>query len=127
MGYFDNTFDDGPTEPGYDFESTVLVEGDSQTFPTITDPGQRASGGAFTGLANLLGSIGTTARNVGTAVGSVQRDVRLAPQQYEAARQQAASGNRVGQWWNYSTGADKMTILIGLAGLGLVVYYNTRK
>ena len=67
----------------------------------------------------LLGSIGTTARDLGTAVGKIQRDMRTASENYRQARDAAASGNSLSLWWQYASTTDKL--MVGLAVVGIIV------
>ena len=112
-----------PNSGSYDptYGSDVLVLGDSNTPPVYSDTPQTSIGSVFGGLHNILGAIGTTARDVGSAVGSVRRSVREAKGQYSTAEKNAESSNKVGQWWQYSSTTDKLMIGIGVLGLVLVL------
>ena len=90
--------------------------------PTMSTPGQSGS----PSLMQILGSLGTYARDVGTAVGSVRRDITGAGRAYNTAYNQAANPtpqNKLAQWWAYSSMTDKLTVGIGIAGL----YYIAKK
>lgn len=113
------------------FGSEVIVQGGENTAPVVSDVPQSANQNpqfSWAGLHNILGSIGSaardvgkTARDLGTSVGSVKKAVKDAEGQYSTAEHNAESGNKLGQWWQYSSTTDKIMIGIGIAGLYLVV------
>jgi hypothetical protein len=109
--------DAGPSGPVYN--SDVLVRGSANSLPTVSDMPETSQASPFSGLTKLLGSIGTTARDLGTAVGTARRDIAGAGQQYRTAQANAYKGNSAGQWWQYSTTMDK--VMVGLAVLVVVV------
>jgi len=121
VGYTTGQSED-PSSPYYNPlpASEVLITGDTNTAPVVSDTPQ-SSGITWSGLHNLLGSIGTTARDVGSVIGSTQYAVNQAKGQYNTARTNAASNNKLGQWWQYSSTNDKIMVAIGIAGLFLVV------
>lgn len=92
-----------------------IMQGDGNSLPVQSDTGAEV---ASTPL-QLLGSIGKTARDVGTAVGTLQRDLKGASGQYEQARSSAASGNSLGTWWQYASTTDKL--MVGLAVVAIFV------
>ena len=102
------------------FDSETLVTGSDNTAPVISDTPQ-SGGFTWGGLHNILGAIGQTARDVGTTVGSIKRAGRDIEGNYKTAEANAASGNKLGQWWQYSSTTDKVMIGIGIAGLYLVI------
>src|SRR5262245_54619052 len=101
------------------YDSDVLITGSPNQPPVISDTPETSVSSVLSSVKGILGSIGTTARDIGTAVGTARRDISLAGQQYRTAQQQAYSGNSLGQWWNYSTTQDKL--VIGLAVVGILV------
>ena len=119
-GYSADWLDNADAMSSSGFQADQSVTGDSQTMPTQSDSPQVA-GPSWSGIHNLLGAIGTTARDLGTAVGSVKNAANTAKGQYNTAQQNAASGNKLGQWWQYSSTTDKIMVGIGVAGLVLVL------
>lgn len=114
------------TEPeSFDADSDILVDGDRYSPPTVSY--QPASGeGLWDRAQDLLGSVGdiartvtTTARDIGTAVGTVQRIGDEAPVVYREARTNARSGNTIGQWWQYASVGEK--VMVGLAAAGVLI------
>ncbi len=63
--------------------------------------------------------IGQTARDLGTAIGTIKRQIGTADDEFKTARDNAASGNKLGTWWQYASTTDK--IMVGLAALGVAV------
>ena len=90
--------------------------------PVMSTPGQSGN----PSLMQILGSLGTYARDIGTAVGSVKRDINGVGRAYNTAYNQAANPtpqNKLSQWWAYSSMTDKLTVGIGIAGR----YYIAKK
>lgn len=88
--------------------------------PTMSTTGQSGS----PSLQQILGSLGGMARDLGTAVGTVGRDIRGIGPAYRGAYNNATNPspqNRLSQWWTYSSTTDKLTVGIGLAGLYFLV------
>lgn len=95
-----------------------ILQGDGNSPPVQTDnTPQRSSS-----ILDILGSIGSTARDLGTAVGKIEHDVKAAGPAYQEARNNAKTGNSLGTWWQYASTTDKMMVGIGIAGLLLVVF-----
>lgn len=128
----DETMDFGDLDPFSDsnyatpatpaFNSDILVEGrGGAVLPTQSDTAQYNSDGPFTGIGNLLGSIGTTAKNLGTTVGTAQRTIADAKTNYNTAKNAAASGNSIGTFWLYATATEKMMIILAAAGIAVVL------
>lgn len=124
----------GAYEGQYGIDTTygeiLTTSGTANSPPLESTPPQSSGNTSFSGVQNLMGSIGGVlrsftglVRDAGTAVGTVQRTVNEAPATYERARSNAESGNKLGQWWQYSSTTDKLTVGIGLAGL----YFLLRK
>jgi hypothetical protein len=76
----------------------------------------------FHNIMGAIGSIGSTARDLGTVIGTAERDIKSATGEYQTARQNALQGNKLGQWWDYAPMTEKVMVIIGVAGLGLVVW-----
>jgi hypothetical protein len=95
------------------YASDVLVSGSVNQPPVISDQPESSTNSPFGGITQLLGSIGTTARDLGTAVGTAKASIKGAGAAYRTAEHNAATGNSVGQWWQYSTTMDK--VMVGLA------------
>ncbi len=105
---------------GLDDGGVSIRTGPQDSF--VGEDGTTAIDGAFTGLKNLTGSLGTLttrARELGTAVGTVQRQIQGSGAEFTAARRQAVSGDKMGQWWAYASTTDK--VLIGLAAVGVAI------
>lgn len=128
----DETMDFGDLDPFSDanysvpstpvFNSDILVEGrGADVLPVQSDTAQYPNSGSYTGLGNLLGSIGTTAKNAGTLVGTVQKDIKDAGTNFNSAKTAAASGNSISTFWLYATPTEKMMIVLAAAGLVLVL------
>lgn len=113
----------------YGVSSDAVLTGDANTPPVISTAPATASAGVFNTVQSLLGAIGTvgqTAQNLGTAVGTAQKQISTAGKQlsgattqYTQARTAAATGNKFEQWWLYSSTSDKL--MVGLAAVGVVV------
>lgn len=108
---------DGP------YESDRLVTGSGGGIPTVSDEPETS---LYTRAQDLLGSVGElarsatrTARDIGTAVGTIEREFDGAGDAYKEARTNARAGNGLGQWWQYASTTDK--IMAGLAVVGIAV------
>jgi len=112
--------DANPVE-NYNFGSDVLVTGDANTPPTISDTPVTSVGSVFSGIHNLLGGIATIARDTGTIVGETRRIRDTAATQYQSANNAAYTGNKGATWWQYASTTDKVMIGIGVLGLLLVL------
>lgn len=128
----DETMDFGDLDPFSDanysapstpaFNSDIIVEGRGQdVLPVISDTAESSKSSPFSGLGNILGSIGTTASNLGTAVGTAQRDIKNAQSNYSTAKNAAASGNSIGTFWLYATPTEKAMIILAAAGIAVVL------
>ena len=103
------------------------INGTQNSLPVISDSRQSSLDTPFSGLKNLMGSVGSvvkditgTARNLGTAVGSIQRDLTGAPNEFERSRKAAESG-KLGTWLNRASTTDKLTVGIGIVGIILLL------
>jgi len=108
-----------------DYYSATVSTGPDANFDIQGDAPSTPKDGPFTGLSKLLGSIGTTARDVGTAVGTVKREVRGAEGQYRAAENAAENPRPAGramQWWSYASPTDKMMLMLAAAGVAIAFY-----
>lgn len=104
-------------------QSETTLNGTQNTPPLVSTTMQTDTPGnsPFTGIQKLLGSIGPIARDFGTAVGTIKRQINGAPIEYQKAENAAATGDKASQWWQYSSTTDKLTVGIGLAGLFLLL------
>lgn len=105
---------------GIDTTSSEILQNGTRNSPALVSDRMQSSGAAdspFSGITRLLGSIGTAARDIGTAVGTVQRSVSGAPADYDRARLAAKNDNKLSQWWQYASTTDKITVGIGVLGL----------
>jgi len=118
MDFLDDTTD----TPALDvLASDAALNGGVNTPPLIGSPASSPADSPFTGIGNWLGSIGTVARDLGTAVGTIRHDIAVAGPNYRAAERAAANPSptsKLQQWWLYASGTDKAVILLG--GLGVM-------
>lgn len=72
-------------------------------------------------ILQKLGSFDLTgvARDLGAAVGNVERQLSTVDDEFKMARTNVATGNSLGTWWQYATTTDK--IMVGLAAAGVLV------
>ncbi len=98
----------------YDFTE---LQGDGNSAPVVSDVTPQTT----PTLQQLLGSGGIvqTARDLGTAVGTIQQQINAAGPAYTQARTNAATGNKLGTWWQYASTTDKL--MVGLAVIGIIV------
>lgn len=119
MDYFNMNYDFDLSQDGtLEAASDQLLYGSANDAPTVSTPMQTSNGSPFSKLVDLLGSIGTVARDLGTAVGKTEADIKAAQGNYQTARQNALSGNTLGTWWQYASMTDKL--VVGLAAAGVV-------
>jgi len=128
MGFLDqyNEWGNGGSMVSVGFESDVLVTGgnDPNAVPVVSSSPQTSQGSPFDSIVSILGSVGRTARDIGTAVGTARRDIATARKEYSVAEANARQGNALGQWWQYSTTQDKLVIGLALAGVIAVFVVN---
>lgn len=124
-------YDDVAAAEAAAYGSPTSVTGGANNLPTVSDEPQ---GGWYNDTLFLLGSVGRTARDLGTAVGTARRDIDAAvaavegaPAQYQTAQRNAHTGNRLGQWFQYATPTDKVMALLAIAGIGVAIWAATRK
>lgn len=112
-----------PATSGID-NSDVLIVGEPNSLPTVSDTPEAASSSGWDDLKNILGSIGTTARDVGTAVGTAQANLKNAGAQYKAGQQAASNPNtgKLQTWWLYSSSTDKLMVGLAVAALAVAIY-----
>lgn len=95
------------------------------SYKIISDPGQTST----YGIGDVLGSIGTLVQNaatigrdIGTMVGTAQKNVNTGVANYQTAKNAASTTSPTGglqQWWLYSSTTDKLAI--GLAAIGVLL------
>lgn len=116
-------------EPG-SFGSDLELSGSGGTpYPLVTFEPQSSERSPFAGVLDLLGSIGTTARDIGTAVGTIERAKDEASGEYQAARNAAKSGSVFGtmhQAWLYATPMEKTMVILGVLGVGVAIWQVTK-
>ena len=105
-----------------DENAEVIVEGGGDTIPTVGQEGQKPADTSISGYSvrDVLGVItgaAKAAKDVGTAVGTIQREAKQIPINYSTARNAAASGNVLQTWWIQSSQTDKLMVAIGIVGL----------
>lgn len=119
----DFDFDDSSENYGHEGDNYVYTGNDEVTginyYPTLSTGMQTSNDTSFGDIINKLGSIGTTAAQIGTAVGTAQRNIAIAKGQYNAARNDAKNGNSLGTFWLYATPTEKAMII--LAAVAIVV------
>ena len=113
-------------------DSTLL--GNSGSPPAIGETPQQNT--QFT-VKDFLGSIGsaaksvaTAARDIGTAVGTVQGAAKQAEIDYKNAKVEAASptiASKIRQWWNFSSTNDKIIAGLGAAAVIVAVIQLNKK
>lgn len=94
-------------------DDAAELGGDGNNLPVQTDTTLQTQASPL----QILGSIGTTARDLGTVVGTIKRDIQGASANYKAGYDAASSGNSLQQWWLYASMTDKLMVGIGLAGI----------
>lgn len=129
--YFTTSYGDYSVDD-YTLGGGVFANGANQgygDFPILSMEPQEAPQSGWDTLQNLMGSIGSigqTARDLGTAVGTIERDIKGAGTEYQTARNNAKTGNKLGQWWDYAPTTDKVMVGLAAAGLVLVVVQMVR-
>lgn len=130
MQSFQTSYGDISTvEPDYTLGGGVFSNASYGDFPILSMEPQTASQTGWDSIRNIMGavgSVGQTARDIGTAVGTIERDIKGASQEYQTARNNAKSGNKLGQWWDYAPTTDKVMVGLAAAGLVLVVVQMVR-
>jgi len=115
----DNSYWDYGDYEYTDYASTdaVVLQGDGNTLPLVSDttPARDSS------LLDLLGSIGSTARDLGTAAGKIVKDVKGAKTEFQTGYDNAKAGNSLGTWWQYASITDKLMVGLGVAGIAVVL------
>ena len=92
-----------------------ILSGDGNSPPVQSDD----SGQIASTALQKLGSIGDTARDLGTAIGTFRRNISGAGAQYRAAQDAAYNGNSLSTWWQYASTTDKL--MVGLAVVAILV------
>lgn len=119
MDYFSMNYDFDLNQNGtLEAASDQLLYGSANDAPIVSTPMQSSESSPFSKLIDLLGSVGTVARDLGTAVGKTEADLKAASGEYKTARANALSGNTLGTWWQYASMTDKL--VVGLAAAGVV-------
>ena len=105
--------------------STDMVVIGNTPYPLMSDTPETSVDSAFGGIKQLLGSIGTTARDLGTAVGSARAAVRNAGPQFDAAKNAAERPvplNRARQWFMFASDTDKIMVALAIVGIAFAAY-----
>lgn len=89
----------------------------TNSLPTVSTDMQNSNDSAFSGFLNKLGSIGTTATQLGTAVGTAQHNVKVAQSNFNTARTAAATGNTPATFWLYATPVEKAMIVLAVVAI----------
>lgn len=110
------------TGDGYYDDSDARVVNDevtgTNTLPTVSEPMQSTDNSDYgKTIGQVLGSAVSTARDVGTIVGTVRRTGSDAQKTYTTAQANAASGNKVGQFWQYATPTEKAMIVLAVVAI----------
>jgi hypothetical protein len=114
---FDGNQSDAETARLMRQDDSIEMSGDNNSPPIVSDPGKAN----VASVLQLLGSAPQVARDVGTAVGTVRRQVEGIGPAYTNAQNAAYQGNSLSTWWQYETTANKAMILIGIAGIAVVL------
>jgi len=85
--------------------------------PTVSTDMQNSNDSGFDSFLNKLGSIGTTATQLGTAAGTAVRNVKQAETNYKTAYNNAATGNSIGTFWQYATPVEKAMIILAVVAI----------
>ena len=93
----------------------TTLQGDGNSLPVQIDTDVPRQ----TSVTQLLGSSGTLARDVGTAFGTLRRQVSTAGSDFRSASGNASRGNSLGTWWQYASTTDKL--VVGLAAVTVVL------
>ena len=121
-----------PSAPTYaSTQAEVGLTGTANSPTLMTDPGQVATGSTLDGALAKLGSIGNaitrTARQLGSAVGSVNRTIGAVPGQYQAGLDAANTSNnvirrspgaRAGDLWAGASPGERLAL--GIAAVALL-------
>jgi len=129
MATFDGSFVDESGADYRDFSGADQTVVGNDVIPIMGDIPQVESDGPYSPLRDLLGSIGSirqTARDIGTAVGKTERDLRAAKGEYQTARNNAANGNSALQWWQYASPTDRAMLVLAAGGLIVAIWQSTR-
>ena len=107
-----------------------IQRGTGDDLPTISSPQERGS--ISDSVRNLLGSVGSFARDIRGAVGMARRAETEIPAQYNQARIAAQYPQRTvsagfSTWMNSSSSTDKLMIALGLAALAFAAYQVAKK
>lgn len=128
----ENVAGDSPNTPQQNFreseiETNVILNGSPNNLPTTSTPvdGQKSNPFDFAVARDLAVNASKIARDVGTAIGTLRREITAAPGAFSSAEKAAANNNKIQQWWLYSSPTDKLTVGIGL--VGLVYLFVTHK
>lgn len=89
--------------------------GDGNSPPVVSDNTNQAA----PSILQLLGGAANTARDVGTAVGTIQRQIQGVGPAYQAGYNASSTGNSLSTWWQYASTTDKL--MVGLAVVGIIV------
>lgn len=114
---FDENQTDAETARLMRQDDAIGLSGDNNSPPLQSDPGKAQTAT----ILQLLGSAPQLARDVGTAVGTVRRQVEAVGPAYNNAQIAAYHGGSLATWWQYETTANKAMILIGIAGIVVVL------
>jgi hypothetical protein len=104
------------------FQSDTLVEGSPNELPSLSETPQSSTSSIFTNIKDLLGSLGTTARDIGRTVGQVETTIRGADDAYRAGRTQGQTEAEAKNWWDRRTEFEKFGVVIAVAALGVGLY-----
>lgn len=110
----DATFGGG--DVNFSPQDATILQGNGNSLPVQTDTD-------YQGVSSVLQKLGSidyvkTARDLGTAVGTVRNTAAQIGPAFSNAQAQAASGNSLGTWWQYASTTDKL--VVGLAAATLV-------
>lgn len=118
----DNTYSADITS----YDDLPVLQGDGNSPPVQSDTMPQASRSVLETLGGMVGNISQYARDLGTAVGQVQRDIKGADDAFKGARDAQLSGNNLSTWWQYTSTTDKVMIGLAALGVGLVLWKGSK-
>lgn len=104
-------------------QDAFTLGGDNNSPPLQTDLTYQSASSTLQKLGSI--DYSKLATSVGTAVGTIEKEIKQIGPNYNAAQQAASSTNPLSglaTWWQYASTTDKL--MVGLAVLGIVVALN---
>jgi len=108
------------------FDDLPILQGDGNSPPVQSDTMPQGGRSILDTLGGMVGNISQYARDLGTAVGQVQRDVKGADDAFKGARDAQLHGSNLSTWWQYTSTTDKVMIGLAALGVGLVLWKGNK-